>query len=343
MKFPLLIPIWTATLSLVVAAFASTEKQIFLQGIGASFPAPLYQRWIAEFREIRPDIEVNYQAIGSGAGIKALKRGIVDFAASDALASREGVAIPKGIVTIPVIGGSVVLGYNLPGITSLRLSRKAYIDIFLGKITRWNDPSIASTNCEVTLPNLPIIVVTRSDGSGTTFALTRHLSAISQDFKNAIGANKSVAWPAGVAGKGNDGVTTLIRQIPGAIGYIEYSYAVSSKVTFPELQNKSGNFVRATTASGYAALSSISSSEDSPTDPDGKEDYPIVTFSWLLLYRTYEDAEKSRALKAFVGYALTTGQSFAEKLGYVPLPSLMVKKTREKLTSVNSKPRPAVE
>jgi len=342
MKFFLLIPIWAATLFLVMAAFSSTEKQIFLQGIGASFPSPLYQRWIAVFRKIRPDIEVNYQAIGSGAGIKGLKRNVVDFAASDVIAPEESVAIPKGIVTIPAIGGSIVLGYNLPGITSLKLSRKAYTDIFLGKITCWNDPNIASINREVVLPNLPVLVVTRSDGSGTTFAFTRHLSAISQDFKKAIGANKSVAWPIGVAGKGNDGVTTLIKQIPGAIGYMEYSYAVSSKVTFPKLQNKSGNFVRATPASGYAALSSVSSSEDSPTDPDGREDYPIVTFSWLLLHRSYEDTEKGRALKAFVGYALTTGQSFATQLGYVPLSSLMVKKTQEKLISIN-KPRSVTE
>ncbi|QQY08566.1 MAG: phosphate ABC transporter substrate-binding protein PstS [Candidatus Xiphinematobacter sp.] len=334
MKFFLLVPVYWAALSLDTAVFASTEKQIFLQGIGASFPAPLYQRWIAEFSKRRPDIEVNYQAIGSGAGIKGLRRRVVDFAASDVIAPKKGAAIPKGIVTIPVIGGSVVLGYNLPGITSLRLSRKAYVDIFLGRITCWNDPDIVSTNCEVVLPDLPILVVTRSDGSGTTFAFTRHLSAISQDFKKTIGANKSVAWPTGVAGKGNDGVTTLIKQIPGAIGYMEYGYAISSGVTFPELQNKSGNFVRATPVSGYTALSSISSSENSPTDPDGGGDYPIVTFSWLLLYKTYKDAEKSRALKAFVGYALTAGQSLAAQLGYIPLPSLIVGPTQEKLAGV---------
>lgn len=325
-----------AALSCMAAAFASAEKQVILQGIGASFPAPIYQRWIAEFQKAHPNIEVNYQAIGSGAGIKSLKKNVVDFAASDLVMSDKEVAsVQRGVVTIPATAGSIVLGCNLPGITptSLKLSRQAYVKIFLGKITRWNDPDIVCTNCEVVLPDLPIFVVTRSDGSGTTFAFTRHLSAVSQDFKKIVGANKSVVWPTGVAGKGNDGVTTLIKQIPGAIGYIEYSYAINNGILFPKLQNKAGNFIKATPISGYAAFFS-STREDSPADPNGEWAYPMVTFSRLLLYKVYENAEKREAIKSFVDYALTIGQLFAVRLGYIPLPAPTIEENQKKLKTI---------
>ncbi|PWU06268.1 MAG: phosphate ABC transporter substrate-binding protein PstS [Verrucomicrobia bacterium] len=317
----------------------AVASAVSVQGSGASFPAPLYQRWIAEFVKIHPDIQINYQSIGSGAGVKNLTAGLVDFAGSDAaMTDQEISGVSRGVVMIPATAGSIVLAYNLPNIASLRLSRVAYVGIFLGKITQWSDPAIAATNPGVQLPNLPIIVVTRSDGSGTTFAFTKHLSDIDPEFSRTVGFHKSVAWPTGMAGKGNDGVTALLKQTPGAIGYIEYGYAHHNHIPFATLQNKSGNYVTATIASGLAALSHASLPANLrgwPSDPPGAEDYPIATFTWLLLYKKYNDLEKLTALKKFVSYGLTTGQSFSEDLGYLPLPPDIVKKAQAILETVH--------
>lgn len=314
-------------------------EQIALQGSGASFPAPLYQRWIAEFVKTHGDTQINYQTTGSGAGIKNLILGLVDFAGSDAaMSDKEISAIRRGVVTIPATAGSIVLAYNLPGVPSLKLSRAAYVSIFLGKITKWTDPAIVSTNPDITLPDLPIIVITRSDGSGTTFAFTKHLSAIDEEFSKTVGFNKAVAWPVGMAGKGNDGVTSLVKQNVGSIGYVEYSYTLHNNLPFAELQNKSGTFVKATPESGLATLSHASLPPDLrgwPSDPHEKEDYPITTFTWLLLYKTYTDPRKLSALKDFVSYGLTTGQSFANELGYIPLPSEVVAKAQSALETIS--------
>ena len=310
-----------------------------LQGAGATFPAPLYQRWIAEYTKGNPNVQINYQGVGSGAGIKQFTQNLVAFGASDAaMTDAEIAAVKQGVVLIPATAGSVVLAYNLPGVTDLKLSREAYSGIFLGKITKWNDPAIAKTNSGVKLPDTPITVCSRSDGSGTTFVFTRHLSTINPEFKDKVGTGTSVTWPTGVAGKGNDGVTALVKQSPGGIGYVEYGYAKNNKLAFATLENKSGQFVTATTASGEATLATTQFPGDIlrawPSDPEAKDAYPIATFTWLLLYKNYQNKDQGEAVKKFVEWGLNDGQKFAEGLGYIPLPKEIVEKNLEALKTV---------
>lgn len=309
-----------------------------LSGAGASFPAPLYQRWASEYNKVNPSVQVNYQSVGSGAGVKQFTQGTVDFAASDAAMSDEEIAkVKAGVVMIPATAGSIVIAYNLPGVTDLKLSRDAYAGIFLGKVSKWNDPIIAKDNPGVNLPNLPINVAYRSDGSGTTFVFTKHLSAISKEFADTVGGDKSVQWPVGVGGKGNEGVTALIKQSPGTVGYVEYGYAVNNGLATAQLQNKAGNFIKASDESGAATLASVELPENLriwPEDPTGAQDYPIATFTWLLLYKQYADAAKLKALKEFVVYGLTDGQKFAGELGYIPLPAPVVAKAKAALETV---------
>jgi phosphate transport system substrate-binding protein len=299
----------------------------------------LYQRWIAEFTKANPNVQINYQAVGSGTGITNFTQGIVNFAGSDAAMTDEQIAkVKQGVVLIPATAGSIVLAYNLPGVESLKLSREAYSGIFVGKITKWNDPTIAKANEGVKLPDTAITVCERSDGSGTTFVFTKHLSAISPDFKTQVGEGTTVTWPTGVAGKGNDGVTALIKQTPGAIGYVEYGYAKNNKLTFAQLQNKSGAFVAATAESGAATLNSTQFPSEIlrawPSDPDAKDAYPISTFTWLLLYKKYDNKEILDVLKKFVTYGLSDGQKFADELGYIPLPKEVAAKSEAALKSV---------
>src|SRR6201987_5483943 len=328
-------------LSLLAASAAaySTSAQTKLNGAGATFPAPLYQRWIAEFTKADPKIQINYQGVGSGTGITNFTQGIVNFAGSDAAMTDEQIAkVKQGVVLIPATAGGIGLAYNLPGVENLKLSRDAYVGIFLGKITKWNDPAIAKANEGVKLPDTAITVCTRSDGSGTTFVFTKHLSAVSPDFKAQVGEGTTVTWPTGVAGKGNDGVTALIKQTPGAIGYVEYGYAKNNKLTFALLQNKSGAFVAATPESGAATLNATEFPSGVlrawPSDPDAKDAYPIATFTWLLLYKSYSDKDKLAALKKFVTYGLTDGQKLFNDLGYIPMPAEVVQKCEAALATV---------
>jgi phosphate transport system substrate-binding protein len=319
--------------------FWSASAATQLQGAGATFPAPLYQRWIAEYTKGNPDLQINYQGVGSGAGIKQFTQKLVSFGASDAaMTDKEIAAVKQGVVLIPATAGSIVLAYNLPAVENLKLSREAYVGIFLGKITKWNDAAITKTNEGVNLPNLGITVCERSDGSGTNFVFTKHLSAISPDFKDKVGEGTSVTWPTGIAGKGNDGVTALIKQNKGAIGYVEYGYAKNNKLSFAALQNKAGEFVTATTASGAATLATTQFPPNLlrawPSDPDGKDCYPIATFTWLLLYQKYDTAQVAEVVKKFVNWGLTDGQKFSEDLGYVPLPKEVVDKNLEALKTV---------
>src|SRR5277367_6944531 len=257
----------------------SANADMTLQGTGATFPAPLYQRWFNEYNKMHPDVQINYQALGSGAGIKQFQHGLVDFGASDAaMTDAEMAAVKNGVVLLPMTAGSIVLTYNIPGVTELKLSRAAYTGIFLGKITQWNDPAIAKANPGVTLPDTKITVVSRSDGSGTTFVFTSHLSAISPDWLKGPGAGKAVSFPVGVAGKGNPGVTALIKQTPGAIGYVEYGYAKQTGMPMAELENHDGKFVKADLESGKNALATVQLPADLRTwipDPAGANAYPI--------------------------------------------------------------------
>lgn len=310
------------------AAFAD-DSHITLQGTGATFPAPLYQRWFREYNRLHPNVEINYQALGSGAGIKQFQQGLVNFGASDAaMTDAEMAEVKQGVVLLPMTAGSIVLSYNLPGINNLKLPRDVYPAIFLGKIAQWNDPAIAKANPGVKLPDTKITVVTRSDGSGTTFVFTSHLSAISAAWKSGPGAGKSVNFPVGVAGKGNPGVTALIKQTPGAIGYVEYGYAKQTRMPMAELENKSGKFVKADMASETAALGSVELPANLRAwipDPTAADAYPVVTYTWLLCYKKYDDPKIAQALKDVIQYGLTDGQKFSVQLGYIPLPPNIVK------------------
>jgi phosphate transport system substrate-binding protein len=310
-----------------------------INGSGATFPAPLYLRWASDFKKANPDATVNYQGVGSGAGVKDFISGLTDFGASDVAMSDEEIAKAGGnVLLLPATAGTIVLAYNIPGIQSgLKLSRNAYIGILLGNIKTWNDPIIAKDNAGVTLPGLPVTVVARSDGSGTTAVFTSHLDAVSVDFKSKVGSGKSVTWPVGVAGKGNDGVTALIKQTPGAIGYVEFGYAANNKLNMASLQNKAGNFIVPTIESGATTLASVNLPENFRafiTDPEGANDYPIATFTWLLVKKSYPAADKAAAVKAFVNYGLTTGQAVAPELGYITLPESVVKKVLAALETV---------
>jgi len=313
---------------------------VTLQGTGATFPAPLYQRWFTEYNKLHPEVQINYQALGSGAGVKQFQEGLVNFGASDAAMTDEEIAAVKdGVVLLPMTAGSIVLAYNLPdGPPELKLSREAYVGIFLGTISKWNDPKIASANPGVTLPDTKITQVTRSDGSGTTFVFTQHLSAISNEWKSGPGTGKSVNFPVGVGGKGNPGVTALIKQTPGAIGYVEYGYAKQTKMPVAVLENKSGQYVKADRESERAALSSVALPPDLRawiSDPAEPTAYPIVTYTWLLAYKKYADPKVRDALKGVIQYGLTEGQKFSEELGYIALPEGVVTAVSKALDQIS--------
>jgi phosphate transport system substrate-binding protein len=335
MKFTSLLTLAVAAASAILTNSAKAQQ---LSGAGASFPAPLYQRWAVEYNKLHPNVQINYQSVGSGAGVKQFTQGTVDFAASDAAMSDEEIAkVKQGVVMIPATAGSIVIAFNLPGVKDLKLSRDTYVGIFLGKIKKWNDPAIAKDNPGEKLPDLPINVAFRSDGSGTTFVFTKHLAAISKDFADEVGSDKSVTWPVGAGGKGNEGVTALVKQTPGTVGYVEYGYAVNNGLSMASLQNKSGQFVKPTDESGASTLAHIEFPENLriwPEDPSGAEDYPIATFTWLLLYKKYSDSAKLKALKEFVTYGLTDGQKFSSELGYIPLPAAVAEKSKAALASV---------
>lgn len=303
-----------------------------LQGAGASFPAPLYLKWFKNYSAAHANVQVDYQSVGSGSGVKSFVDRTVDFAASDAAMKPEDIAkVEGGVQLVPMTAGSIVLAYNLKEISELRLSREAYSNIFLGKITKWNDPAIVKANPGVKLPADTINVIVRADSSGTTFVFSKHLSAINPEFEKTVGVNNMPNWPVGTRSKGNEGVTASIMTTPGAIGYVEYGFAHSQNLHTAVLENKSGNFVTATTDSAKAALASAQLPPDFivwVSDPDGKDAYPIVTFTWMILYKKYDRTEKLDALKSLVAYGLTDGQKESEALGYVPLPDEVAAKAK---------------
>lgn len=334
MKIPTFLLVGAAAFGAAVSSIQAQQ----LSGAGATFPAPLYQRWGAEYNKVNSGVQVNYQSVGSGAGVKNFIAGVVDFGASDAAMTDEEMAkVARGTVLVPATAGEIVFAYNLPGVENLKLSREVMAGIYLGKYKKWNDPAIAKDNPGVKLPDLPIQVAFRSDGSGTTFVFTQHLSAISKEFADEVGTDKSVTFPVGVGGKGNEGVTAVIKQSPGAVGYVEYGYAKNNGLAMASLQNKSGNFVAPSIENAAATLANVQLPANLrvwPVDPEGANDYPIVSFTWLLLYKKYDDAAKLKALKDFVGWGLTEGQKFSEELGYVPLPGPVVQKAQAALATV---------
>jgi phosphate transport system substrate-binding protein len=285
------------TVSLAIALSLSAcggekAETVKLQGAGASFPAPLYLKWFKSYSSSQPNVQVDYQSVGSGSGVKSFMDRTVDFAASDAAMKPEDIAkVDGGVQLLPMTAGSIVLAHSLKEVPNLKLSREAYAGIFSGKITKWNDPAITSTNPDAKLPDAPINVIVRADSSGTTFVFTKHLSTISPDFAKSI--------------------TSSLLTTPGSIGYIEYGYAHSQKLPVATLQNKAGNYVEPTTASATAALASAEMPADLiawVSDPEGKDAYPIVTYTWMLFYKKYENQAKAKALRALINYGLTDGR-----------------------------------
>ncbi len=326
----------------VAAAMPAAAQEMRLTGSGASFPFPLYSAWFKDFSKQTAGVTVDYQAKGSGAGIQDFINNTVDFAASDAAMTDEEIAkVKQGVILLPMTAGEIVLSYNLDGVKELKLPRDVYPEIVSGKITKWSDPKIATANPGVKLPDQNITVVARSDSSGTTFVFTGHLSAVSPEFKQAVGHGTTAQWPTSfVKAPKNDGVTATIKQTPGSIGYIEYTYAIATKQPMAVLQNKAGKYVVAGDAAGMAALASAEfpskmlPGTDVPdlrvwvSDPAGEKAYPIATFTWMLFYKDQDDA-KAKVLRDLVEYGLTKGQAMAPKMGYIPLPESVVARVKK--------------
>lgn len=317
---------------LISAALAQTAAApgpvVLLHGAGATFPAPLYQKWIEVYGKANPNIRIDYQAVGSGEGVKQFLENTVDFGASDSAMSDEQMQKAKaGATLIPATAGAIVLAYNLPDVDGpLKLSRAVYADIFLGKIRHWNDPRIQTLNPELKLPYQTITLIARQDSSGTTYVMTRHLSTISEEWRKGPGIGKTVNWPGIFAtAHGNEGVIGRIKRSWGSIGYVEYGFAKRLGLPMIQLQNKAGVFVAPSFASAQATLAAnLGKIPDNLRvflpDPEGQDSYPIVTFTWLLLHGQYADPGKRDALKSFVHWALTDGQQYSEAEGYIPLP-----------------------
>jgi phosphate transport system substrate-binding protein len=304
-----------------------------LQGAGATFPAPLYKKWLEVYQKQHPEVQLSYKAIGSGEGTKQFMAGVVDFGASDAaMSDEEMAAVTRGVQLLPTVAGSIVLAYNLEGLGGdLKLSRDVYVDIFLGKITTWDDPRIKATNAGLRLPRDHIALVVRQDSSGTTYAFSNHLSAISAKWRDqGPGVGRVLAWPGNpMIAPGNEGVAGRIKNSKGAIGYVEYGIAQRARLPMAWLENKTGQFIQPRGDSGMATLQNVEMPENLRVfvpDPDGKDSYPIVTFSWLLLYRQYEQ-HKAAALKQYLKWCLTEGQAFNEALGYIRLAPQVIERT----------------
>jgi phosphate transport system substrate-binding protein len=319
-----------------------SSEGVKLQGAGASFPAPLYQKWFKAYSGSHDGVQIDYQSIGSGGGVKSVIDKTVDFGASDAAMKPEDMAkVDGGVQLLPMTAGCIVLTYNLKGVTGLKLSRAAYSGIFLGKVKTWNDPLITKDNAGVALPDQPINVVVRADGSGTTFVFTKHLSAISPDFAKNPGVNTLPNWPVGTKSKGNEGVTASVMMTPGAIGYIEYGYAKSQNLPMATLENKSGSFVAPTMESAQAALATAEFPDNLIAwvpDPEAKDAYPIATYTWLICYKQYKDKAKFQLLQNLLTYCVTDGQKDSEALGYIPLPSSVVDKDKAAIQNITLAP-----
>lgn len=350
MKITRLTPSLALVLLLIsVIAWSGCGKggPVSLQGAGATFPYPLYQKWMSEYGKVNPNVRTDYQSIGSGGGIKQLQAQTVDFGASDApMTDAELKAAPGPIVHIPTVLGAVVLTYNLEGIAKpLQFSPDVVADIFLGKITKWNDPRIKADNPDVNLAANNITVVHRADGSGTSFVFTDYLSKVSADWKSKVGADKSPKWPVGQGGKGNEGVTGQIKQQPNTIGYVELAYAAQNKLPAALLKNASGKFVEPTIAGVTAAAAGTAASTPddlrvSITNASGADAYPVSSYTYILVYKEQKDAAKGKALVDFLWWDVHDGEKYAKDLQYAPLPTEIVTRTEAKINSIVSGGKP---
>ena len=311
-------------MGLFVVALSAVQAQK-LTGAGATFPEPIYSKWFSEYSAAHPGVTINYQAIGSGGGVRQMTAGLVDFGASDMPVTDEQLAASKTKLThIPTVMGAVVASFNVPGVSDLKFSPDVLADIYLGKIVNWNDPRIAKDNAGVSLPNLKIIVVHRSEGSGTSYIFTDYLSKVSSDWANGPGRGASPSWPMGVGGKGNPGVAGLVRQLPGAIGYVELLYALQNHISYGEIKNADGNWVKASIEGVTAAAASIkqmpSDYRVSITNAPGKDAYPISSFTYLLVPLKFPDAAKGKVIKDMLSWIINSGEGEAAGLSYAPLP-----------------------
>lgn len=323
---------------------AASASGADLTGAGATFPQPIYQRWFYDYAQ-KTGVKINYQSIGSGGGIKQLSEQTVDFGASDAPMTDAEMAAAKGgpVLHIPTVIGAVAITYNLPGVSGLKLDGATLGDMFRGQITKWNDPRIGALNAGVKLPNQDVLVVHRSDGSGTTFIFTDYLSAVSPTWKAGPGKGKEVNWPVGIGAKGNEGVAGQIKQTPGAIGYVELAYAKQNQLAVASLKNAAGNIVAPTLQGATAAAEATAQALGQGTDfrvsivnAPGANAYPISSFTWLLVYQNPKDATKAQKLNDFIKWALTEGQAAAASLDYAPLPQNMVQLEQARLATINT-------
>lgn len=326
-----------ALLLLVLPSAAQTK----LNGAGATFPYPIYSKWFNQYHQQHPEIEINYQSIGSGGGIRQVTAGTVDFGASDGPMSDEQLASAKvKILHLPTVLGSVVPAYNIPGFKGeLKFTPEIIAGIYLGKISSWNDPSIAKANPGTSLPNQNIIVVHRSDGSGTTYIFTDYLSKVSNEWRDSVGKGTSVKWPTGLGAKGNEGVAGMVRQMEGAFGYVELIYALQNNITFGSVKNSGGNFVKASLESTTAAAASVKQMPAdfrvSITNAPGKDAYPISSFTWLLVPADWKDKAKEKVLVDFLNWMLEQGQTMTAELNYAPLPDSVKQKEREAIKMIH--------
>jgi len=334
-------------LALAAAMIGSASTETNLNGAGATFPNPIYQKWFSEYHNAHQDVQINYQSIGSGGGIQQLTSGTVDFGASDGPMTDEQLSKVSGkVFHIPTVLGAVVPMYNINGVTGeLKFTGEVLADIYLGNIKKWNDPKLAKDNPGVKFPDEEIVVVHRSDGSGTTYIFTDYLSKVSSAWKDKVGKGTSVNWPAGLGGKGNEGVSGMVKQTEGSLGYVELIYAVSNKMSYGTVQNAAGTFVKASLESVTAAAASMKDMPEdfrvSITNAPGKDAYPISSFTWLLVPAEWTDAGKEKAFVDFLTWMVDKGQSMTSALQYAPLPKNVAAKVKARIKEVKVKPQSA--
>jgi phosphate transport system substrate-binding protein len=320
------------------AGMLSSPAQMLMNGAGATFPYPIYSKWFGEYAKVDPSVRFNYQSIGSGGGQKQILDQTVDFGASDAPMSDENLAkAPGKILHIPTVAGAVVITYNLPGSPQLRFSGDVVADIFHGKIAKWNDPRIARLNPKAKLPNMDIVVVHRSDGSGTSYIFTDYLSSVSPGWAKQVGKNASVKWPVGLGGKGNEGVAGQVKQLEGSIGYVELIYARQNKLPVAEVKNAAGKFIKPSLESVTQALASAKIPDDfrfSMVNPPGAEAYPIAGATWLLVYEKQKDPAKGKKLIEFLNWSMTKGEGLAGALDYASLPESLEQRVLDRIKSI---------
>ena len=325
-------------LTVALGLSANASAQMMLNGAGATFPYPIYSKWFDEYAKVDPSVRFNYQSIGSGGGQKQILSQTVDFGASDGPMSDENLAkAPGKLLHIPTVAGAVVMSYNLPGSPKLKLDGDTIAGMYLGQIKKWNDPKLTALNPGTKLPDQDIVVVHRSDGSGTTFIFTDYLSKVSPEWKSKVGNNTSVNWPVGLGAKGNEGVSGQIKQTPGAIGYVELIYAIQNKMPDAQVKNAAGQIVEPTLESVTAALSTADIPDDfrfSMTNAPGKDAYPICGATWLLVYEHQKDTAKCKKLVEFLKWAETKGEAMATKLDYAPLPENVQQRVLKRIDEI---------